>query len=128
MKMKAEQFLRRTATVLAVGLLSGAGLAGLAGSAAGGNAPGSAVPAPAARAGLPLAFEANRGQTDARVRYLARAAGHTVFFTGDEAVMVVNPPAAAAHRTPHSVPPAPRQGLRLRLVDGNPAAKVRGVG
>src|SRR5687767_1461569 len=98
--MQAEQFLRRTATVLAVGLLSGAGLAALAASSAPAETPASAVPASAARAGLPLTFEANRGQTDARVRYLARAAGHTVFLTGDEAVMVVNPPAAAARPAP----------------------------
>jgi len=36
---------------------------------------------------LPLRFEANAGQTDARVRFLARGAGYTVFFTGTEAVV-----------------------------------------
>jgi len=36
---------------------------------------------------LPLAFEENRGQTDARVRFLARAADHTVFLTGSSAVL-----------------------------------------
>ncbi|MCU1235482.1 MAG: hypothetical protein JWP63_3449 [Candidatus Solibacter sp.] len=36
---------------------------------------------------LPLQFEENRGQTDARVRYLARSAGRTLFLTQDGAVL-----------------------------------------
>ena len=36
---------------------------------------------------LPLSFEANQGQTDARVRFLARGGGYTVFLTDDEAVL-----------------------------------------
>ena len=36
---------------------------------------------------LPLQFEENRGQTDARVRYLARSAGRTLFLTADGAVL-----------------------------------------
>jgi hypothetical protein len=36
---------------------------------------------------LPLAFEINKGQTDARVKYLAKANGYTAFFTSDEAVL-----------------------------------------
>lgn len=39
----------------------------------------------------PLAFEVNRGQTDARVRYLARGEGYTVFLTEAEAVVVLAP-------------------------------------
>jgi len=35
---------------------------------------------------LPLSFEPNQGQTDARVRFLARASGYTLFVTGNEAV------------------------------------------
>ena len=35
---------------------------------------------------LPLSFEANRGQTDARVKFLSRGSGYTLFLTGDEAV------------------------------------------
>ncbi len=37
--------------------------------------------------GLPLAFEANQGQSDPRVKFLARGAGYTVFITGDGAVL-----------------------------------------
>lgn len=39
-----------------------------------------------AAATMPLAFEANRGQTDRRVRYLARGAGFTLFLTERGAV------------------------------------------
>src|ERR1700760_3927876 len=32
---------------------------------------------------LPLQFEANRGQTDERVRFIARGAGYNIFLTSD---------------------------------------------
>jgi len=35
---------------------------------------------------LPLSFEPNQGQTDARVKFVARASGYTLFMTADEAV------------------------------------------
>ena len=38
---------------------------------------------------LPLTFEPNVGQTDARVRFLARGGGMTVFFTDTEVTMVL---------------------------------------
>jgi len=38
---------------------------------------------------LPLAFEPNVGQTDARVRFLARGGGMTAFFTDTETAMVL---------------------------------------
>jgi hypothetical protein len=39
---------------------------------------------------LPLAFEPNVGQTDARMRFLARGGGMTAFFTDTETVMVLS--------------------------------------
>ena len=36
---------------------------------------------------LPLSFEANTGQMDTRVNYLARGAGYTIFLTHDETVL-----------------------------------------
>src|SRR5437879_940810 len=36
---------------------------------------------------LPLRFEANYGQTDKRVKFLARGSGYTMFFTGEETVL-----------------------------------------
>ncbi len=35
----------------------------------------------------PLQFEANRGQTDARVKFISRNIGHTLFLTANEAVL-----------------------------------------
>src|SRR5215210_3765813 len=56
------------------------------------RAKGSAAPSEASAAAdvlasLPLAFEPNRGQTDGRVSYLARAAGYALFLTAEGAVM-----------------------------------------
>jgi hypothetical protein len=50
-----------------------------------------AVGLPLAAAGntygnLPLSFETNQGQTDARVKFLSRASGYTLFVTAEEAV------------------------------------------
>jgi hypothetical protein len=38
---------------------------------------------------LPLSFEANHGQSDAQVRFLARGGGYTIFLTDDEAVLTL---------------------------------------
>jgi hypothetical protein len=38
---------------------------------------------------LPLSFELNQGQSDQRVRYLARGSGYTLFLTGDSAVLAL---------------------------------------
>ena len=54
----------------------------------------SAVQAPAvAKYGeLPLAFEANRGQTDASVRFLARGHGYSLYLTDSEVVLALHKP------------------------------------
>jgi hypothetical protein len=39
--------------------------------------------------GRPLAFEANRGQADEQVKFLARGAGYTAFLTPTEAVLTL---------------------------------------
>src|SRR5262245_54260999 len=36
---------------------------------------------------LPMRFEANEGQTDERVKFIARGAGYAVFLTGNGAVL-----------------------------------------
>ena len=41
---------------------------------------------------VPLSFEANRGQTDPRVKFLSRGSGYTLFLTGDEAVLSLRSP------------------------------------
>src|SRR5215471_10484045 len=49
---------------------------------------------------LPMAFEANGGQTDSRVKFLARGSGYTVFLTPNEAVLALQKP--SGERNPKS--------------------------
>ena len=64
---------------------------------------------------LPLSFEANQGQTDKRVRFLARSRGYSLFLTGSEAVLMLQK----------------RQGggaaLRTRPLGANRSAAVSGL-
>ncbi|MGD0629306.1 MAG: chitobiase/beta-hexosaminidase C-terminal domain-containing protein [Terracidiphilus sp.] len=39
---------------------------------------------------LPLSFEANAGQTDARVKFFSRGSGYGLYLTSDEAVLALN--------------------------------------
>jgi hypothetical protein len=84
---------------------------------------------------LPMSFEANRGQTDDQVQFLAHGQGYTLFLTAREAVFAFRPP--AAHR-PHPMLLMPRPGMvqdtpdtaravvRMQLLEANPAPQ--GVG
>ena len=84
---------------------------------------------------LPLDFEANQGQTDARVKFLSRTGGYTLFLTGDEAVLALSGKKTDPHKakmqvgTLQSGMAAPKSGgvLRMRLRNANPAAKVTGL-
>ena len=69
-------------------------------------------------AGLPLAFEANQGQTDPKVRFLARGSGYGLFLTADEAVLTLQQSQRAA-----SGPSVVRMGL----ANANPRASVSGT-
>jgi glucose/arabinose dehydrogenase/photosystem II stability/assembly factor-like uncharacterized protein len=69
---------------------------------------------PAVPVHLRLSFEANRGQADRQVKFLARGQGHTLFLTSSEAVLTLAPPQLAEHE---------QQGtatLRLRVVGAQP--------
>ena len=87
-------------------------------------------------AALPMSFEANAGQTDLRIKFLARAPGYTLFLTDQEAVLSLLKPASAqperfASATPAIHPKAAKpqkvaRALRLKFVGGNPAAPVAG--
>lgn len=70
-----------------VGIRSGAGLLGLLLLAGPVEVAGAAHASGREWSRQPLAFEANRGQVDARVRFVARGAGYTVFLTPTEAVV-----------------------------------------
>src|SRR5579863_1597918 len=54
--------------------------------------PGGAVQAMQTFVGLPMTFEANEGQSDARVKFLSRGAGYTLFLTESEAVLSLAQP------------------------------------
>jgi len=47
---------------------------------------------------LPLAFEANRGQTDGQVKFLSRGSGYTMFLTQGEAVLSLRKPSAVSRQ------------------------------
>jgi uncharacterized protein (TIGR03437 family) len=65
-----------------------------------------------------LSFEVNRGQTDPRVRFLARTGHFNFFLTDTEAVM------AWRDKKPRDANAA---ALRLRWLGANPAARVEGL-
>src|ERR1017187_6929371 len=83
---------------------------------------------------LPLSFEANHGQTDARVKFLSRTSGYSLFLTGNEAVLTLRDSKADTNKGKIAHPlktgmAAPRAGavLRMKLRNSNPAAKVTGL-
>jgi hypothetical protein len=63
--------------------------------------------------GLPLMFEANRGQVDGRVEFLARTPWATVFLTAEEMVIELKGPQQSAV-------------LRMTLAGANPAVQLAG--
>ena len=65
---------------------------------------------------LPLAFEANKGQADSRVKFLARGARNTLFLTEREAVL------SLAGREG-----SPAESLRMTFSAGNANARINGV-
>ncbi len=66
---------------------------------------------------IPLAFEPNLGQTDPRVRFLARGRGFTLFLTDTEAVVELSP------RSPEGQRPTV---LRIELLGAGSKAHVLG--
>jgi hypothetical protein len=95
---------------------------------------------------IPLSFEANQGQTEAQVQYLARGSGYTVFLAATEAVLALNSGGVAADslRSPvltgksgmvgtavasseEREGPVERAVLRMQLLGSNPAAQAKGA-
>ena len=80
---------------------------------------------------LPFAFEANTGQTDAAVKFLARGSGYTMFLTPTAAVLSLR--ASGSSRPEHEptaldTHPDPRMtALRMKFVGANPAARLSGL-
>jgi hypothetical protein len=65
---------------------------------------------------LPLAFEENQGQTDARVRFLSRGNGYSLFLTRDEAVLSLT----ATEATPRGAV------VRMKVLGADPRATLAG--
>lgn len=87
---------------------------------------------------LPLAFEANIGQTNPQVKFLARQGAHMLFLTANGAVVASQPKAGrAGSATPskgarpvlHTPPPGGIKPavLRMTWVGANPKAKIDGI-
>jgi len=80
---------------------------------------------------LPLSLEANRGQADPSVRFVARTAGATLFLTGADAVLALTEPGQSRPlrgRTAHARPASSRAAVvRLHAVGTNPAPAVVGL-
>src|SRR5262249_17114905 len=88
---------------------------------------------------LPLSFEANVGQTEGRVDFLARGAGYTLFLTPTEAVMALAGSSSRAGRAEGGNPlltpwehggaaaPSPDGVLGMQVLGGNPAARAVGA-
>ena len=80
---------------------------------------------------LPLSFEANRGQTDAQVKFLSRGPGHTLFLTSTGAVLVLTTresPARepAVHGKPARRGPGAEAVLRMTFVGAQPPLRPVG--
>src|SRR5438093_3068220 len=90
--------------------------------------PGAAagVQVPAAYGQLPVAFEANRGQTDPAVRFLARGRGQTLFLTPTEAVLVLATPTLRERGDTAVHPPAREAVVRMAAVGASPAPTIVG--
>lgn len=82
---------------------------------------------------LPLAFEANQGQTDRQVQFISRGSGYGLFLTSTEAVLALRPPAKHSEDMRNGTALAPAsvqtQGavLRLKLVGANATPQVMGM-
>ncbi len=85
---------------------------------------------------LPLHFETNQGQTDARVKFLAHGSGYTVFLTGQDATVLLHPQPveSALSSTAKSLPAPtlkfpqhPAAAIRLALAGANSRTQVESL-
>jgi hypothetical protein len=86
---------------------------------------------------LPLSFEANQGQSDPQVKYLARGNGYSLYLTDSAAVLALtkaNPssrkfdPALAAGKTSKPEAATPKTDVvRMELAGANPGLRVSGA-
>ena len=75
--------------------------------------------------GLPLSFEANHGQTDRQVDFIARGSGYTVFLTPRESVLMLR--GSDTSMDGHGQVQSSAVSLRVRLVGANPQPHAAGL-
>src|SRR6266404_1416106 len=84
---------------------------------------------------LPLAFEANQGQSDPHVKFLSRGAGYSLSLTSNEAVLALHEasrrepalPGAKARTAPEKTSREIKSAvLRMKMVGANAKAEVTG--
>lgn len=74
-----------------------------------------------------LRFEANHGQTDTQVKFLARAANYSIFLSGEEADVVLHheaEPSGPVARGKMIVVRGSASVLRMRFTDSNPPTRI----
>lgn len=86
--------------------------------------------------GMPLSFEANQGQVDPSVNFIARGSGYTLFLTPTESVMVLNGREASRVKreaesdpsevTGHEAQEYKQSVVRMKLEGANPSPAIEG--
>src|SRR5215471_15198585 len=78
---------------------------------------------------LPLSFEPNQGQTDARVKFLSRGPGYTFWLTRTEAVFGLHALTEQPERRLRSPKPQAFRStvVRMKLDGANPAAEMKAL-
>jgi hypothetical protein len=74
-----------------------------------------------------MRFEANEGQTDANVRFLARGAGYHLFLTADEAIIALQKSPNVGSSSTARADRSALTSMRLRFMGANAATAVVGV-
>ena len=69
---------------------------------------------------LPLSFEANQGQTDGKVKFLARGSGYALFLTSNEAVLRLRNERAGGNAHDSNDPPPAVLRMKLEGTNANP--------
>src|SRR5215510_1196906 len=82
---------------------------------------------------LPMRFEANNGQTDTRVKFMARGAGYTVFLTDNETVLQLRKGKSGNVRAAEpgkqvADQPIESVALRMKLAGSNHSSPRSGIG
>ncbi len=73
---------------------------------------------------LPLSFEVNQGQADARVKFQSRGSGYSLFLTDTEAVLSLSKPEPDKNKDEAA---RSRAVLRMRPVGANPQPQIKGL-